>query len=289
MFSPSVEKIPWRRACNPLQYSCLGISMDGGAWQTAVHGVTKSQTGLRTTMYITYWSVAAWGCFSFCSLLTVPPWASSITVLELLALNLGYPTHKLGCRGLYFFSFSAVSLLCNITLVSPVQESDSAICIHMPSLLDLPPPSPSHPSRSSQSTELSFPLTFSFTHSSSCMSVLLPVRLTLTLPFPCPRSTCSLYTSASLFLHSEWVRLYISHIYRFHIYVFNMRFFWDADILNRIVIPKKKDSLRKDLILEAAPQNISNISRKPKELFKCLSQILRKSSLKPFPPPKNNI
>ena len=31
---------------NPLQYSCLENPMDGGAWWAAVHGVTKSQTGL---------------------------------------------------------------------------------------------------------------------------------------------------------------------------------------------------------------------------------------------------
>ena len=29
---------------NPLQYSCLENSMDIGAWQATVHGVTKSQT-----------------------------------------------------------------------------------------------------------------------------------------------------------------------------------------------------------------------------------------------------
>ena len=29
---------------NPLQYSSLENSMDRGAWQTTVHGVTKSQT-----------------------------------------------------------------------------------------------------------------------------------------------------------------------------------------------------------------------------------------------------
>ena len=29
---------------NPLQYSCLENSMNRGAWQTVVHGVTKSQT-----------------------------------------------------------------------------------------------------------------------------------------------------------------------------------------------------------------------------------------------------
>ena len=29
---------------NPLQHSCLGSSMDKGAWQATVHGVTESQT-----------------------------------------------------------------------------------------------------------------------------------------------------------------------------------------------------------------------------------------------------
>ena len=32
---------------NPLQDSCLGNSMDGGAWQATVHGVAKSQTQLE--------------------------------------------------------------------------------------------------------------------------------------------------------------------------------------------------------------------------------------------------
>ena len=31
---------------NPLQYVCLENSMDRGAWQSAVHRVIKSQTGL---------------------------------------------------------------------------------------------------------------------------------------------------------------------------------------------------------------------------------------------------
>ena len=30
----------------PLHYSCLENSMDSGAWQATVHGVTKSQIGL---------------------------------------------------------------------------------------------------------------------------------------------------------------------------------------------------------------------------------------------------
>ena len=32
---------------NPLQYSCLENSMDGGAWWATVHGVTKSRTRLH--------------------------------------------------------------------------------------------------------------------------------------------------------------------------------------------------------------------------------------------------
>ena len=32
---------------NPLQYSCLTYTMDSGAWQAAVHGVTKSRTRLN--------------------------------------------------------------------------------------------------------------------------------------------------------------------------------------------------------------------------------------------------
>ena len=31
---------------NPLQYSCLGNSMDRGAWWAAVHGVARSRTRL---------------------------------------------------------------------------------------------------------------------------------------------------------------------------------------------------------------------------------------------------
>ena len=34
----------------PLQYSCLENPTDGGAWWAAVHGVTKSQTRLRTSL-----------------------------------------------------------------------------------------------------------------------------------------------------------------------------------------------------------------------------------------------
>ena len=36
---------------NPLQYSCLENSMDGGAWWTTVQGVAKSQTRLSDFIF----------------------------------------------------------------------------------------------------------------------------------------------------------------------------------------------------------------------------------------------
>ena len=41
---PGLGRSSGRGHGNPLQYSCLESSMDRGAWQAAVHGVTVSQT-----------------------------------------------------------------------------------------------------------------------------------------------------------------------------------------------------------------------------------------------------
>ena len=41
---PELGRYPGDGNGNPLQYSCLENSMDRGAWQAIVHGVTKSQT-----------------------------------------------------------------------------------------------------------------------------------------------------------------------------------------------------------------------------------------------------
>ena len=43
---PWLGRSPGEGNGNPLQYSCLGNSMDRGAWQAMVHGVTKSKTQL---------------------------------------------------------------------------------------------------------------------------------------------------------------------------------------------------------------------------------------------------
>ena len=44
---PGSERSPGEGNGNALQYSCLENSMDRGAWWAIVHGVAKSQTGLR--------------------------------------------------------------------------------------------------------------------------------------------------------------------------------------------------------------------------------------------------
>ena len=41
------REIPWRRAWQPLQYSCVENPMDRGTWQPVVHGAAKSQTQLK--------------------------------------------------------------------------------------------------------------------------------------------------------------------------------------------------------------------------------------------------
>ena len=43
---PGLERHPRGGNGNPLQYSCLGNSMERGAWWATVRGVAKSQTQL---------------------------------------------------------------------------------------------------------------------------------------------------------------------------------------------------------------------------------------------------
>ena len=52
MQETQVQSLGWeepqeKEMVNPLQYSCLENSMDGGTWWATVPGVTKSQTRLR--------------------------------------------------------------------------------------------------------------------------------------------------------------------------------------------------------------------------------------------------
>ena len=44
---PGSGRSPGGGHSNPLQYSCLENPMDRGAWQAAVHRITKSQTQVK--------------------------------------------------------------------------------------------------------------------------------------------------------------------------------------------------------------------------------------------------
>ena len=58
--SPGSGRSPGEENGNPFQYSCLENPMDGGAWQTTVHGVTKSRTRLSnfTFFLLSYLNVS---------------------------------------------------------------------------------------------------------------------------------------------------------------------------------------------------------------------------------------
>ena len=51
---PGLGRSPGEGNGNPLQYSCLENSMDGGAWWAIVHGLAKSRTRLSdfTSLHI---------------------------------------------------------------------------------------------------------------------------------------------------------------------------------------------------------------------------------------------
>ena len=53
-FILGLGRYPKEKNGNPFQYFCLGNLMDRGAWWAIVHGVTKSQTYLTTTMVVLF-------------------------------------------------------------------------------------------------------------------------------------------------------------------------------------------------------------------------------------------
>ena len=84
----------------------------------------------------------------------------------------------LECSFFFLVFFFGIQLIHNAVSVSTAQQCKSGTFTHIPSFFHLPPtPTPSHPSRSSQSTEppglYSFPLAVSLTQGSVYTSVLL--------------------------------------------------------------------------------------------------------------------
>ena len=50
---PGLGRSPGERNGNPFQYSCLENPIDGGAWWSTIHGVTKSWTQLTDSTELT--------------------------------------------------------------------------------------------------------------------------------------------------------------------------------------------------------------------------------------------
>ena len=57
--TPGSGRSPGEGNGNPLQYSCLGNAMEGGAWWAAVHGVPKSRTRLSRHVYTHVWNLSS--------------------------------------------------------------------------------------------------------------------------------------------------------------------------------------------------------------------------------------
>ena len=83
-FNPWIRNIPWRRACNPLQYSCLENPMDRGAWRVTFHRVAKSQTWnapySSTLAWKISWMEEPGGLQSMGSLRVGHSWATSLSL-----------------------------------------------------------------------------------------------------------------------------------------------------------------------------------------------------------------
>ena len=54
---PVSARSPGEGNGNPLQYSCLENSMDGGAWQATVYEVSKSRTRLSNFAFLSFLKV----------------------------------------------------------------------------------------------------------------------------------------------------------------------------------------------------------------------------------------
>ena len=138
-FDPWVGKIPWRRAWNPLQYSCLENLMDRGTWQATVYGVTKSQTQQKWHLHIASNHQEAANCRLVqsvnCVLFFATPWTAahqaslSITnsqsLLKLMSIESVMPSNHLNlCCPLLFLP----SIFPSIRVFS----NESVLCIRWP-------------------------------------------------------------------------------------------------------------------------------------------------------------
>ena len=91
---PRSGRYPGGRQSNPLQYSCLELLMDRGAWRASVHGITKSQT----QAVLTRSSVTISSCASVM-------WRLSLAAFRILSFSLDFRSLIIMCLGVIFFVF----------------------------------------------------------------------------------------------------------------------------------------------------------------------------------------
>ena len=92
-FHPWVGKIPWRRACNPLQYSCLENLMDRGAW----HALRSYTLPSYFTFYLIFAKGVpdAWIMLGLCQKLHPPIYLIGMSIVLFLKITLlRYNLHK---------------------------------------------------------------------------------------------------------------------------------------------------------------------------------------------------
>ena len=69
---PGSGRSPGEEKSNPLQYSCLENSMDGGAWWATLYGVTKSQTQLSNFTFTFFFFKVIIGVYDVSDVLGSP-------------------------------------------------------------------------------------------------------------------------------------------------------------------------------------------------------------------------
>ena len=82
---PGSERSPGEGNGNPIQYACLGNSMDRGAWQATVHGLARVGHDLATKPHITTLALSFSSYISVCVYLNC--WTISYKNDAYLSLN----------------------------------------------------------------------------------------------------------------------------------------------------------------------------------------------------------